>query len=243
MPASVSGYYGQPIVKPPVWTWQIGLYLFVGGTAGMSGVIALASLLTGQSARSRARRSRRGVRGRADLAGPADLGSRPAGAFPQHAPRLQVALRDVDGRVDALRVQRLRGIGVRAGRSLGLPDAIGIPPAALRGIALALVAGTALSGAVLATYTGVLLGATAVPVWSAHHKLLPFHFGIVGLASAACGPRAARVPPRRAERDRPGRCRGRRPVSGSGSRSLVRVRRRVRSTTARPACFCGSPRF
>src|SRR2546428_1512509 len=28
--ASVSGYYGQPIVKPPVWTWQIALYLFVG---------------------------------------------------------------------------------------------------------------------------------------------------------------------------------------------------------------------
>ncbi len=41
-------YYGQPIVKPPVWTWQIGLYFFVGGTAGMSGVLALAGLLTGQ---------------------------------------------------------------------------------------------------------------------------------------------------------------------------------------------------
>ena len=44
MPLAVPGYYGQPIVKPPVWTWQIGLYLFVGGTAGMSGVIALAGL-------------------------------------------------------------------------------------------------------------------------------------------------------------------------------------------------------
>jgi hypothetical protein len=38
---------------------------------------------------------------------------------------------------------------------------------------------------ILATYTGVLLGATAVPIWSAHHRLLPFHFGIVGLASSA----------------------------------------------------------
>ena len=44
-----SGYYGQPIVKPPVWTWQTGLYLVVGGTAGMSGAIALAGLITGQS--------------------------------------------------------------------------------------------------------------------------------------------------------------------------------------------------
>src|SRR3954452_2482437 len=43
-----AGYYGQPIVKPPVWTWQIGLYLSVGGAAGMSAVIALAALLTHQ---------------------------------------------------------------------------------------------------------------------------------------------------------------------------------------------------
>ena len=46
---SLQGYYGQSIVKPPVWTWQVGVYLFVGGTAGMSGVIALAGLLTDQS--------------------------------------------------------------------------------------------------------------------------------------------------------------------------------------------------
>ena len=32
---------------------------------------------------------------------------------------------------------------------------------------------------------GVLLGATAVPVWSSHHRLLPFHFGIVALGSAS----------------------------------------------------------
>ena len=44
---ATAGYYGQPVVKPPVWTWQVGLYLFVGGTAGMAGVIALAAFLTG----------------------------------------------------------------------------------------------------------------------------------------------------------------------------------------------------
>jgi hypothetical protein len=51
--------------------------------------------------------------------------------------------------------------------------------------ALAAVTGAALTGAVLATYTGVLLGATAVPAWSAHHRLLPLHFGVVALGSAA----------------------------------------------------------
>src|SRR3954447_10418488 len=35
-----SGYYGQPVVKPPVWTWEIPVYFFVGGLAGMSAVIA-----------------------------------------------------------------------------------------------------------------------------------------------------------------------------------------------------------
>jgi hypothetical protein len=45
--------------------------------------------------------------------------------------------------------------------------------------------GAALFGLLLATYTGVLLGATAIPAWFAHHRLLPFHFGIVALGAAA----------------------------------------------------------
>src|SRR5438874_8282972 len=39
------GYYGQPVVKPPVWTWEIPLYFFFGGMAGMSAVIASGSVL------------------------------------------------------------------------------------------------------------------------------------------------------------------------------------------------------
>src|SRR5690348_16230707 len=39
------GYYGQPVVKPPVWTWEIPIYFFIGGTAGMSAVIAAAAAL------------------------------------------------------------------------------------------------------------------------------------------------------------------------------------------------------
>src|SRR5262249_8552861 len=40
-----AGYYGQPVVKPPVWTWEIPVYLFVGGLAGMSPAIALAAAI------------------------------------------------------------------------------------------------------------------------------------------------------------------------------------------------------
>lgn len=183
--ASLSGYYGQPILKPPVWTWQIGLYLFVGGTAGMSGVIALASLLTGQP--PDLVRAALGVALAGALISPVlliwDLG-RPA--------RFLSMLRVFKWRsAMSMGVWTLLSFGAFAGSAFVLIEASafltqsGVPRAVLHGIALALVAGTALSGVILATYTGVLLGATAVPVWSAHHKLLPFHFGIVGLGSAA----------------------------------------------------------
>ncbi len=41
------GYYGRPIVKPPVWTWEIPLYFFSGGLAGMAAAIALAAHVAG----------------------------------------------------------------------------------------------------------------------------------------------------------------------------------------------------
>ena len=40
------GYYGQPVVKPPVWTWQVPLYFFFGGMAGMSAVIASGAIIS-----------------------------------------------------------------------------------------------------------------------------------------------------------------------------------------------------
>src|SRR5207248_9145522 len=39
------GYYGQPVVKPPVWTWEVPLYFFLGGIGGMSAVIAFGAVL------------------------------------------------------------------------------------------------------------------------------------------------------------------------------------------------------
>lgn len=179
------GYYGQPIVKPPVWTWQIGLYLFVGGTAGMSGVIALASLLTGQP--PGLVRAALGVALTGALISPAllvwDLG-RPT--------RFLNMLRVFKWRsamsMGVWTLMLFSGFAGAAFVTVAARDFLmqsGISPTALRAIGSVLVAGTALSGVILATYTGVLLGATAIPVWSAHHKLLPFHFGIVGLGSAA----------------------------------------------------------
>ena len=178
-------YYGQPIVKPPVWTWQIGLYFFVGGTAGMSGVLALAGLLTGQPLAF--------VR--------AALAVAFAGAVV--SPALLIADLGRPARfLNMLRVFKWRSamsmgvwtLGAFSGFAtaallliLALPVLArpGLSPIALRMAHFLVVAGTAAFGAVLATYTGVLLGATAVPVWSSHHRLLPFHFGVVALGSAS----------------------------------------------------------
>ncbi len=167
-----------------MWTWQVGLYFFVGGTAGMSGVIALAGLLTGQSI---------------DLVGAA-LGVALAGAV--ISPILLIADLGRPTRfLNMLRVFKWRSAmsmgvwtlllfgGFAASALLltersGLLTQLGASPIAQRGFAFILTTLTALFGVVLATYTGVLLGATAIPAWSAHHRLLPFHFGVVALGSA-----------------------------------------------------------
>ena len=44
---------------------------------------------------------------------------------------------------------------------------------------------SALTGMILSTYTGVLIGATAIPVWNEHVSTLPIHFAASGVASAA----------------------------------------------------------
>jgi hypothetical protein len=178
-------YYGQPIVKPPVWTWQIGLYFFVGGTAGMSGVLALAGLLTGQPLAFV--RAALGVAFVGALVSPAlliaDLG-RPS--------RFLNMLRVFKWRsAMSMGVWTLVGFGGFATGGFLLTAALplltrtGVPVTPARVFLFVVVAGAAAFGAVLATYTGVLLGATAVPVWSSHHRLLPFHFGIVALGSAS----------------------------------------------------------
>ena len=44
-PGGGPGYYGEPVVKPPVWTWEIPLYFSFGGLGGMLAVIAFGAIL------------------------------------------------------------------------------------------------------------------------------------------------------------------------------------------------------
>lgn len=179
-----SGYYGEPVVRPPVWTWEIPIYFFVGGLSGMSTVIAFIGLIFHRS----------------DLARTA-MWVAAIGAI------LSPILLIMDLGRPRLFLNMLRVFKHQSPMSVGawilfvfgscaIPGLIALELHAqqfftggfdqfLQVVAFLLILGSAFWGMFLATYTGVLLGATAIPAWFLHRTLLPIHFGTAGLGSAA----------------------------------------------------------
>jgi formate-dependent nitrite reductase membrane component NrfD len=179
------GYYGQAVVKPPVWTWEVPLYFFFGGLAGMSAVIAAGAIILHH----------------VDLARGAMLVAAIAGAV------LSPVLLIMDLGRPRLFLNMLRVFKHRSAMSMGawilsafgacvVPGLIALElharqifPGTLGQIvrlaAGLFIFGSAIFGTLLATYTGVLIGATAIPAWFLHRTLLPIHFGTAGLGSAA----------------------------------------------------------
>jgi hypothetical protein len=178
------GYYGQPVVRPPVWTWEIPVYFFVGGLGGMSAVIALG----------------------AQLFHHLDV-TRTAIWIAAIALVLSTILLILDLGRPHLFLHMLRVFKPQSVMSMGawilaafgtcvVPGLIALELHTFHvfagaidqilGIAAGiLIFGSAVFGMLLATYTGVLIGATAIPAWFLHHRLLPIHFGTAGLGSAA----------------------------------------------------------
>ena len=166
MPAT---YRDAPLLKPPVWTWEVPVYFFIGGAAGVAAVIAAAAHFSGAPTGTLARDAK-WIAAIGALLSPllliSDLG-RPA--------RFLYMLR-------VFKPQSPMSMGVWtlvvfSGAALAALLPIGV----FAGIATALAAVT---GAVLATYTGVLIGATAIPVWARNVDVLPIHFGASGLGAA-----------------------------------------------------------
>jgi formate-dependent nitrite reductase membrane component NrfD len=79
-------------------------------------------------------------------------------------------------------VWTLSAFGGAATLALAL-EGIRAPGALETAFGAALLAAAVL-GSLVATYTGVLLGVTAVPVWNTHVRTLPLHFGAAALGSA-----------------------------------------------------------
>ncbi len=172
--AEFTSYYGRPVIKEPSWEApDVPGYLFLGGLAGASSVLAVGSQLFGY--RELAKVAKVGALGAISLSAVAlihDLG-RP-GRF-----------------VNMLRVFKpsspmsvgswlLTGYGPVAGAA-AVSELTGILPKA--GTAATLGAG--LLGPAIATYTAALLCDTAVPAWHAGYREMPYVFA--GSAASAAG--------------------------------------------------------
>ncbi|NHN56139.1 polysulfide reductase NrfD [Calidifontibacter sp. DB0510] len=179
--AQFTSYYGRPVVKPVPWGPTIPAYLFLGGLAGGSQLLAMGAHATGNAELRRATRlvsaAAVALSGAAlvedlgkksrfvnmlrtlKVTSPMSVGSWILSAFSAGA--MPVAVAEID------RLRPLPGGGlVRAIET----------PAQVVGAAFATP---------LASYTAVLLSNTATPTWHAAYKELPFVF--VGSAAAASG--------------------------------------------------------
>lgn len=174
-------YYGLPVLKAPTWTWEVPLYFFFGGIAGVSACIAFfANLFHADPALVR-------VSLWVGLIGAAIC------------PALLIS--DL-GRPSRF-LNMLRVFKIQSAMSLGAWILVAFSGCTffavlsfellLRGIApsiftpiLWLAEGLgAATGLLLASYTGVLIGVTAIPVWSENRKLIPAHFLASGLGCSA----------------------------------------------------------
>jgi formate-dependent nitrite reductase membrane component NrfD len=160
-------YYDVPLLKPPVWTWEVPMYFFVGGAAGSAAIIGSVAEWTGRDGTLA-----RDARWIAAVGGP-----------------LSAALLTTDlGRPERF-INMLRVFKAQSPMSVGSWTLTAFSTATTAALVPALSSAaapvSAALGAGMLTYTGVLIGATAVPVWNANVRLLPIHFAASGVAAAA----------------------------------------------------------
>lgn len=165
-------YYDTPILKEPAWTVEVPWYLFAGGLAGASSIVSLAADIAHDPVLRRASGRAAAV---GALASPVllilDLG-RPARFF---------------NMLRLFKVTSPLSVGswvlaayAPAATANAVLGELGIWPAMRRLAA----AGAATTGSVLSVYTGVLLADTAIPVWHAARRELPFVFAASSAAAA-----------------------------------------------------------
>ncbi|GAC1523456.1 MAG: polysulfide reductase NrfD [Marmoricola sp.] len=180
--ADFQSYYGRPILKAPTWKADIPFYLFAGGLAGASAVLAEGAALQGLPALERAARLTAAT---AVTAGTGalvhDLGRperflnmlrviRPTSPMSVGS----YILAPFSGAAAVAAASELTGRFPRLGRLAGV--------------------GAGALGPPLATYTAALIADTAVPAWHEAHRELPFVFA--GSSAMAAGGAALLLTPR-----------------------------------------------
>jgi hypothetical protein len=179
--AEPRSYYGQPMIKEPVWTWEIPLYFFTGGLAGASAGLAWGAELRGNDPLAR-------------RAWQVSLGAVAV------SPGLLIS--------DLGKPQRFlnmfRMLKVTSPMSVGswlLSVAGGLITAAAADAHTGAIpgggaarAGAAALGLPVATYTGALVANTSVPVWHEARVELPLLFAAGAAASAGAAATATLEP-------------------------------------------------
>jgi formate-dependent nitrite reductase membrane component NrfD len=169
--AEFTSYYGQPVIKQPVWEVRdVPNYLFLGGLAGASSALAASAQMAGY--RELAKVAKVGALGAISLSVVAlihDLG-RPE----RFLNMLRVFKPTSPMNVGAW---LLTGYGPVAGAA-AVAEVTGILPKAGQAATI----GAGLLGPAVVTYTGTLISDTAVPAWHAAYREMPYLFA----GSAAC---------------------------------------------------------
>jgi len=180
--ATFSSYYGRPVVKKPVWSeLDIGGYLFTGGIAAGSALLAAGAELTGQThLRRAARLSSMAALGVSGVALVHDLG-RPERFYNMLRVFKPTSPMSVGSWI-------LSAFAVPAG--IGFVDEVpALLPRPLRRLVRRVSPAASVGGAVLgsgvATYTAVLICDTAVPAWHAAYPEMPFVFAGSALSGSA----------------------------------------------------------
>jgi Polysulphide reductase, NrfD len=164
----VPTYEDLPLLKRPVWTWEVPAYFFVGGAAGAAAVVGVAAEVGGAKDIAR------------DARWIAAIGAVVSG------PLLVMDLGRPERFLNMLRVFKPQspmsvGAWTLAGFGGAATAAVVVPNRVLRNVA---ATASAVTGLGMCTYTGVLIGATVIPVWKRNVKLLPVLFGASALGAA-----------------------------------------------------------
>ena len=195
--ATFTSYYGRPIVKASPWEADIPAYLFMGGLAAGSSLLAAGADLTGRPALRRAGR----------LTATAAM----TGSFVALVHDLGKPSRFVN-MLRVLKVTSPMSVGtwilsayaplVYAAGARELLDVSRVSVPIVRSVSRPAGVGAALIAPAVAAYTGVLLADTATPSWNSARNELPFLFASSAAAASAgmgmlCAPVAEAGPARR----------------------------------------------
>jgi hypothetical protein len=175
-----TGYYGIPLLKEPQWTHEIPLYFFVGGAAGAAAVMGAIAHYTG--ADRRLVRDARWIAAAGAIISPALLIS-DLGRPERFLAMLRVFKPQSPMSVGVWTLLGFSGGAAAAAFAEFMQERYG-SSFPLRIIENAGAAASLAFGLPFSNYTGVLIGATAVPVWNQNVGDLPIHFAASGTAAA-----------------------------------------------------------